>query len=485
MKRIFALTCAALLMTLAACGRAKPGPEEPTEVPTQAIAYGWEIQLTVEAPRDGILFWFSRPVFAGSSPLVETANQVYDKMEADYKDKMNTGEANLTEDPWNYTELSELSYEADGIFSFVTKGDWFMGGVHNSWITGHTFDFNLGRELKIADFLRGDDEEIRLALVHAFKGEIGDMDVPGYDYPDAWEQSGPDANFYLADDGLHVFYMPYVVPATQDGVDVLIPWASYLMKREYNPPEVTTQPVEEITTSPDTLTSTTLEPESTSQPETTTGKLPQTREELVAYFNRVSNAVKTDKPGFTWTQQTFVSNIASSSAFIDAAVPMAMRFVPLEVLEMPPAAKGSSNHDVEFNVRLQPWSSRLSTSMVSSAKLTDKGSAWELRVDLKPEKRAELPKVESDHDHGKVFTVMTHSTIHDVIGPYSWLAVMESFAPSYHSSWAILTIDKETDRLIKAEYMLTYDVAAGVKFAIFPAFDATATISMHEVYKIG
>jgi len=229
MKRVFALFCSfgVLLTALAACGKAEPEPTEPTtDVPTQAAAYGYEIQTMVDE-NDGILFQFSRPVFAGASPLVETANQVYDKMEADYKDKM-SAEANPTDEPWNYTELSALSYAADGVLSFTTNGDWFMGGVHNSWTTGHTFDFNLGRELKIADFLRGDEEEIRAALVEAFAREISDSDED--DLTDAEEQSGPDANFYLAKDGVHVFYMPYVVPATQNGVDVLIPWASELMK---------------------------------------------------------------------------------------------------------------------------------------------------------------------------------------------------------------------------------------------------------------
>ena len=213
-------------------------------------------------------------------------------------------------------------------------------------------------------------------------------------------------------------------------------------------------------------------------------KIPETKEELVAYFNQVSNQVKIGKPGFTWTQQTFVSNIESSSSAIEWAAGAAMRFVPLEVLEMPSAAKGA-DHNEQFNVRGQAWSSRLTPQAVSNAKLTDKGSAWELRVDLKPEKRNGLPKTESDHDHGKVFTVMTYSSIHDIIDPYAWLATMESFAPSYHDSWAVLTVDKETDCLIKAEYMLTYDVAARAKFAVIPAFDATATISMHEIYKIG
>lgn len=279
MKRVFALFCifGVLMTALAACGKTEPAPTEPaTAAPTQAAAHGYEIQTTVDE-NDGILFQFSRPVFSGASPLVETANQVYDKMEAGFKDKM-SAEANPTDEPWNYTELSALSYEADGVLSFTTQGDWWMGGVHNSWTTGHTFDFNLGRELKIADFLQGDEEEIRAALVRAFatEMEMGDVDVRYYDFPDAEEQSGPDANFYLAEDGVHVFYMPYVVPATQNGVDVFIPWASYLMKREYHPPEVTTQLVEGLTALEETAV-VGARSETTAGAESTIAKIPRPR----------------------------------------------------------------------------------------------------------------------------------------------------------------------------------------------------------------
>jgi len=473
-----------LVLSFAACG--KTTPEPPTETTLQP-AYSYQIQTIVEETRGNIKFEFSRPVFAGTSPLVGTANAAYDQMEAEYKSRMEEAAADYAEeagsDPWNFTEHSRLIYERHGVLSFVTEGDWFMGGVHNSWIAGHTFDFNLGRELKIADFLQGDDADITAALVDAFKGAIDEMDVPGYDYPDAWEQSGPDANFYLAEDGVHVFYMPYVVPATQNGVDVFIPWFSRLMKREYNPPVITTQPVEGLAALEETTTLA-AESEAEAAGEQETAKIPQTKEELVAYYNEVVNRVKAEKPGFTWTLQNSVSNIASSSGFIERAADMAMRFVSLDVDVMPAVAKGADHNEL-FNVRGQSWGGRLTPQPVSRITLADKGAAWELRVELKPEKRSALAVSPADHDHGRMFTVMTYNEIHDAIDPYAFIGKMERFAPSYRDSWAVLTIDKETDRLLKAEYKLTMDASIGAKFAVFPAFDATATISRHEVYKIG
>ena len=236
---------------------------------------------------------------------------------------------------------------------------------------------------------------------------------------------------------------------------------------------VTTTAAPETTTEPEEEEATAAEEEET--------KIPETKEEIVAYFNETVGRVKTDKPGFTWTIQNIVSNIKSSSGFIESAAGMAMRYVPLDVQPGTPAARGA-DHNADFNVRGQTWGSRLSPQAVAKATLTDRGRTWELRVDLKAEKRGSLPVNSSDHDHGKVFTVFTHSSIHDAIDPYSWLATLNSFAPSYHSSWAKLTIDKETDRLLKAEYMLAMDATISAKFAIFPAFEATCTVSEHNIY---
>jgi len=250
-------------------------------------------------------------------------------------------------------------------------------------------------------------------------------------------------------------------------------------------PEDTTAEIEAIitTTQPEDISSAEEETSAIEETadESAAAQIPETKEEIVAYFNEVVNRVKVEKPGFTWTIQNIVKNIASSSSFIDRAAGMAMRFVPLDVQPGTPAAKGA-DHNADFNVRGQAWSSRLTPQAVSKASLTDKGKTWELRVDLKPEKRDSLAVNSSDHDHGKVFSVFTYSSIHDAVDPYSWLATMNFFKPSYHSSWAKLTIDKQTDRLLRAEYMLTMDAAIGAKFAIFPAFDATCTVSEHNIY---
>lgn len=238
-------------------------------------------------------------------------------------------------------------------------------------------------------------------------------------------------------------------------------------------------------------TETSAAPGGSAAPSATAPAVPKTpldmnKEELVAYFNRVSDRVKVDKPGYTWTRETKVENIQSPSRALKWVADQALGILEsrdvLGVQPMDPAAKGADHKD--FGVWGQSWSSKLTPSATRSAKITDRGGAWELRVDLKSEQRETLPMTEPDHEHGKVFKVFTYHNIYDNIEPYSWLATIEKFAPSYHDSYAVLTIDKQTDSLVRAAYHLVTDGDFKAK-ALGVTIEATATIIQHEIYTIG
>jgi len=238
------ILAAALLLALAACVKKAPapGPTEPVTVsqtvPAALYAYGLRATIDTSADDDGRpIFMFSRPFFEEFSALAKTANAIYARMEENFIVTMeeNAEEPSDPEFPLYFKALTEPTYMTDGVVSFTTSGEWFMGGVSNSWSTGHTFDFNLRRELKIADVLHGDGAQIAAALESAFfawvEAEGGSVDeLADFELEGIREQCGPDANFYLAEEGVHVFFEPYTVPATQDGVDVFFPWGSELVK---------------------------------------------------------------------------------------------------------------------------------------------------------------------------------------------------------------------------------------------------------------
>jgi len=203
-----------------------------------AASYSYTIQTTVNESYPfsqdcTITFEFSRPVFEGASSLVAVANQAFDKAEADYKARMQSlipgnddfGSDGPRNQDWNFTELSQCTYETNGVVSFTLDMDWWMGGVHNSDRTGFTFDINRGERLAVGDFLTGTDSEIQMALVNAFNTwymTLGTGEPPSsVEEENIVSQSDSDADFYLSDDGVHILYGTYVIPATQDGLDFL------------------------------------------------------------------------------------------------------------------------------------------------------------------------------------------------------------------------------------------------------------------------
>jgi hypothetical protein len=218
-----------------------------TEVSTETVNvsnegdYRYKIRTMIDTSSNKKipLFVFSRPLFEGTHGLVTVINKIYDEAEKEFSSETvesdwETSEFDYYRDPdypCRYKVLSDCTYEKDDIVSFTSNYDWYMGGVHNSWKEGHTFDFALGRELKIGDILIGDESQITATLEKEFskwfeeteKSKLEDI-FDSKERRVIAEQSGAEANFYLAEDGVHIFYSPYVLSATQNGVDILIPW---------------------------------------------------------------------------------------------------------------------------------------------------------------------------------------------------------------------------------------------------------------------
>jgi len=223
----------------------------PTPVPPSYDAgfdpgYHYTIITTIDQTYDfaqncTVHFKFSRPVFSGSSPLVDAANAAFDQAESDYKSKMqqampsSSDMVGINEDQY-FTETTSCTFEFNLVVSFVLHMSWWMGGVENSSNTGFTFDFAQNKQLKIADILYGTDDQIQQALVDAVYYQyiyqhLGDGSAGAFA-----SQSGPDADFYLVYDGVHVFYQPYTINATQDGIDILLPWSRTDLVRSLNTP---------------------------------------------------------------------------------------------------------------------------------------------------------------------------------------------------------------------------------------------------------
>ncbi len=215
-----------------------------------------------------------------------------------------------------------------------------------------------------------------------------------------------------------------------------------------------------------------------------TKKVPQTKAELVAYFNQLANRVKAEKPGYTMQEQISIGEPKSSSGALEGvakvAIPMFNQDAPKN---MPSVSKGADHS--QFGAYAQSYGAKLTPAMVKNISLTDKGTQYVLRVEMKDEVRPALPKDNgAEHDHGKVFKVFSYEAVYGTINDLTWLFTMEKFAPTYHGSYVIYTIDKATDRVRHAEYMMRETANCQAKMKIGSSFTATCDISMKGIYTI-
>jgi len=230
-----------ILLVGCSCSSLKT-PKDNQDVFEGQNSYSYEIEVIFDSTSfsDGRfpIYTFSRPVFEETSELAKEINRLFVQEEKEMYKEMRAAEdafISFPQDihwesnyPWKHTKLTECVFEKSGVLSFILNEEWYMGGVCNKKIKGYTFDFNSGHKLSIADVLYGDEAQITVILEDMFylwyENAYG-VELTNETYKNnVKKQSGLAANFYLSKDGIHVFCEPYTLPATQYGIDILIPW---------------------------------------------------------------------------------------------------------------------------------------------------------------------------------------------------------------------------------------------------------------------
>lgn len=80
----------------------------------------------------------------------------------------------FTNETWFYTIKCHVSYQDESLLCICYEGNWWMGGVHNIWNYGFTFDLTSGELLGIRDLIDGTDEEIETKIVDSFNEQYPD-----------------------------------------------------------------------------------------------------------------------------------------------------------------------------------------------------------------------------------------------------------------------------------------------------------------------
>jgi len=230
-------------------------------------------------------------------------------------------------------------------------------------------------------------------------------------------------------------------------------------------PEPTTESTEEITTD-----------EEITEIEETEYKKPGTVAEIVAFYNDAANRVKTELPGYSFTEQTRINSVFGGAEWM---MNMLSDAINRDTPQAATVKKGESHKD--FAIPGKDWASMLAADMVQSASCTEKGGLYEIRINMKTEARPDLPSNVEEHNHGRVFKIYNRGMIYGAMSGYESLAKMEKFAPTYHDCYLVCTVDKDGS-MKSAQYYLTFGAEIEMKLTSFIPLRASADISVTGKY---
>jgi len=204
---------------------------------------------------------------------------------------------------------------------------------------------------------------------------------------------------------------------------------------------------------------------------------PGTIAEIVAFYNDAANKVKEEKPGYSFTEQTSINSINGGAQWL---VNIVNRAITDETPQAATIKKGDNHND--FAVPGKDWASKLEPSAVQSATCTQKGGVYEIRINMKRESQADLPRNVEDHRHGRAFKVYNAGMIYDVMAGYEGLGRIEKFAPTYRDCYIICTVDSVTGAMKTAQYYLTFDADIVGRLVSAIPIRASASISVTGKY---
>ncbi len=218
---------------------------------------------------DGVLLWrdeSSQPVFVGTSRQIKNMNSVFED-ELPPEDTIDPSEWLLeaydSHEGYTYEDANngrigglvitwEESYRKNQYLSFIGSSEWDGLGAHGGFDhLGHTFDCSTGEEMKISDLLLIAENQIQEVLYNEYivyqlsRGDEGKFlaeAAQGYDsgsYVDSYyvesvkEQCDPaKAVFWLAADGIHVYFNQYTFFYAAGASELIIPYTRFDLLRE-------------------------------------------------------------------------------------------------------------------------------------------------------------------------------------------------------------------------------------------------------------
>lgn len=236
---------------------------------------------------------------------------------------------------------------------------------------------------------------------------------------------------------------------TTDAIDVVAP------TQEQETTAESTTAADETTTAADETTTaateTTVAEESSAAPTTEAAGIaqPANTAEIVALFNNSANAVRTEKPGYVCNVTNFVNKVTvHNSKPLQKIADTALNFINADP-STETVAKGASHNG--FGAPSTSYASALNASSVKNATCTKSGDTYKIRIDLKNETLADLPKDASTTNTGKAMPVLGAKDVYEQTDKIPGVSITK-FAPTYTGCYIVCTVDATTGKMISCTY---------------------------------
>lgn len=196
-------------------------------------------------------------------------------------------------------------------------------------------------------------------------------------------------------------------------------------------------------------------------------KAPQTKEEIVAYFNTAINGVKKGAKSVTHHYSKISLNGATKlPSWANSVLKLlggADKFIDDQLKKNSKGEEtfnGSEAIKAGFPVEGESWSSKLTPADVQSAVLKESNGKYMIRITTVAD--AKSANVKHGEGHApKAFNVILPSVVNDNVPSAAASLVGGTAEMNYPSSTVTVTVDAATGRVLKADYDLKWTINFG------------------------
>ncbi len=225
--------------------------------------------------------------------------------------------------------------------------------------------------------------------------------------------------------------------------------------------EVDASVAEESTVAEETTAEETTVEETTIE-ETTVSAVPQTKEEIVAYFNDAVNSVKTDAKSVKHHYSKITMNGAGTYPGIVSGILRILggadKFIGDQLAKNSKGEATYTGADIaaKFPVENESWASKLTAADVSTATCTEKDGVY--TITIKTVDDGKSTTVQHGQGHApKAFNVVLPGVVNDNI-PGVATKIVGLASMNYPSSTATITVDAATGQVKTADYKLNWTI---------------------------